>query len=212
MATNSHQPQKPLVEAFASPKVFSDVAIEYNLREAGRWIGVGFLLVLCLYTSYKIVWWLLTYRDEVRAKVLVREFDEAQLSLAEVIELERGYAGLPRNNDGVDGIRFRPRRSHRIACSLAWEAYEKFGHRVRSEANLLITRKFMLDQLKEFKDLRACDRSGIIDRALYLSFLPSLTLQEMNVIDRTSAFNRRSSDLPRWSWWRMARRSPRQVA
>lgn len=98
----------------------------------------------------------------------------------------------------------RPRRgtSRKMAAALAYEAYFQFGHRERSEANLMITRKFMRDKLSELKDMRAKDAALIVDGALYLSFLPSLTLQDMNAMDGTSAFADRSADVkPGWRWW-----------
>lgn len=140
-------------------------------------------------------------RSERRAKNLIRAYDqEVQLSLAELMEGERKEAGG--GAIGGERRRFRPRRARDMACALAHEAYMEFGHRPRSEANLIITRKYMRDLLLEFKDLRARDALGIIDTALYLSFLPSTQLRDMNELDNTTSFVKRTADVPgSGAWW-----------
>lgn len=73
-----------------------------------------------------------------------------------------------------------------MSYAVAYEAYRQFGARPKSEANVLITRKFMRDLLAEFKDLRTKDCCVIIDAALSLSFLPMVVLQDMNTMERSS--------------------------
>jgi len=169
---------------------------------------MAFLLVLFMFVSYKIStvilrWWYCRDLDG-RAKVLVAAFDDQnQLSLAEVMVEERLGQGFTATNAGDEYRgRFRPRNFRRMACALAYEAYVQFGTRTRSEANMLITRKFMRDQLLGFKDLRARDAASIIDTALFLSFLPSLEYREMSVLDVSSVMEERKATLPMQSpWW-----------
>jgi hypothetical protein len=160
-----------------------------------------FLLAVALWICYKFYMRLRVAGSERRAKNLIAAFDnEVQLSLAEIVDNERAANGL----GAIDGERrrFRPQRSRDMSCALAHEAYMEFGYRPRSDANLIITRKFMRDLLLEYKDLRARDARGIIDVALYLSFLPSAQLREMNELDRTSTFVERTADVPGvGSWW-----------
>jgi len=138
--------------------------------------------------------------DERRARNLIQAFDsEVRLSLDELMEEERAVVGARANGERR---RFRPQRARDLACALANEAYMEFGNRPRNDANLITTRKFMRDLLLDFRDLRAKDALGIIDTALYLSFLPSKALIEMNIIDGTTAFVERSGDTSgRRSWW-----------
>jgi hypothetical protein len=69
----------------------------------------------------------------------------------------------------------RKGRRSSFAASIAREAYNKFGERPMSEANVLVTRKWLQKLLAEpkYKDLRTCDKNLAIDRALFLSFVPT---------------------------------------
>lgn len=87
-----------------------------------------------------------------------------------------------------------------ISMSLAKRAYYQFGFRPESEANSLITRKFMRDLLMEFKDLRATDANNIIDVALPLSFLPTVVHREMKEYTRTFVYQQRSAEIPECGW------------
>jgi len=153
---------------------------------------------------YKFILSLFVNHWERRAKDLVRAYDvQAQPSLAEVVEEDRVEAAGGAGRVLVRRDRYRPRNAHRMAFALADEAYFKFGFRERSDANLLITRKFMHDQLREMQDLRAKDAATIVDLALYVSFLPSRAMQDMNAVDSTRAFGRRkkASSRASWGWW-----------
>lgn len=62
-----------------------------------------------------------------------------------------------------------------FAMSIAKRAYVKFGPRPVSEANVLVTRKWITKMVEdEFKDLRTCDKALAIDRAVFLSFVPTM--------------------------------------
>lgn len=181
----------------------------YNIPDYVLVGGSGLLLAPFFYIGYKLIKMLAIHlsRFEWKAEAIIRDYDtNVFFSFEEMLKMERLNSGFPLVNGipTVEGARqrFRPRRSYDLAYSLAYEAYLEFGHRPRSDANLLITRKFMRDMIKECKDLRAKDAGGIIDTALYLSFLPSRCLREMNEIDDTYAFKDRRSDRPGQSpWW-----------
>jgi hypothetical protein len=92
---------------------------------------------------------------------------------------------------------FRTRRpKDRIAHALAQEAYYNFGNRQRSEANNLITRRWMRDRLDDYDSIRFKDRATIIDIALVLSFVPSLESREIEGIALTDTFTDRSTTIP----------------
>jgi len=88
-----------------------------------------------------------------------------------------------RDVDGVRTIfdnvkttkRLRKGKRSCFAAALAKQAYLKFGERPMSEANILVTRKWLAKLLTEdmYKDLRTCDKTIAIDRALFLSFVPT---------------------------------------
>ncbi len=62
-----------------------------------------------------------------------------------------------------------------FAMALAKRAYVKFGARPVSEANVLVTRKWIVKLIEdEFKDLRNCDKAIAVDRATFLSFVPTM--------------------------------------
>lgn len=72
----------------------------------------------------------------------------------------------------------------KFACAVAKVAYNKFGERPMSEANMLVTRKWLAKYLEDpmYKDLRTCDKNIAIDRALFLSFVPTKEFQEMKMM------------------------------
>lgn len=81
-----------------------------------------------------------------------------------------------------------------FAASVAKVAYNKFGERKMTEANLLVTRKWIAKYLDEekYKDLRTCDKNLAIDRALFLSFLPTRDFQAMKIATTTNAWKDRA--------------------
>jgi hypothetical protein len=82
----------------------------------------------------------------------------------------------------------------KFACSLAKLAYNKFGARPPSQANMLTTRRWLQKQLEadEYKDLRTVDKNTAIDRALFLSFVTSQEFQEMRVLFDTKMMQGRT--------------------
>ncbi len=80
-----------------------------------------------------------------------------------------------------------------FAMAVAKAAYLKFGKRPMTEANLLVTRKWLVKYLEDekYKDLRTCDRVIAIDRALFLSFVPTIVHNNMRVAVEDSAISSR---------------------
>lgn len=84
----------------------------------------------------------------------------------------------------------------KFSSAVANMAYNKFGERPMSEANLLVTRKWIQKLLEEpkYKDLRTCDKNLAIDRALFLSFVPTRSFQAMRLAMSTSVAKDRLCD------------------
>jgi hypothetical protein len=84
------------------------------------------------------------------------------------------------------------KRSNFAAC-IAHEAYNKFGARQMTEANVLVTRRWLQKLLSEpkYKDLRVVDRNIAIDRALFLSFVPSNEFRQMKMAIASRAWQKR---------------------
>ena len=72
--------------------------------------------------------------------------------------------------------RIKRGRRTKFALALAKKAYVKFGAREVSQANILVVRKWIGKMLEEpeFKDLRTCDKAIALDRATFLSFIPTM--------------------------------------
>lgn len=71
----------------------------------------------------------------------------------------------------------------RFAMALAKEAYLKFGARPFTQANTLVTRKWLTKALEggKYADMRTCDKIIAIDRAMFLSFVPTIVHNNMRV-------------------------------
>jgi hypothetical protein len=84
------------------------------------------------------------------------------------------------------------KRSNFAAC-VAHLAYNKFGARPMTEANVLVTRRWLSKMLSdpEYKDLRIVDRNIAIDRALFLSFVPTDEFRTMKLAVATRAWQKR---------------------
>ncbi len=101
--------------------------------------------------------------------------------------------GAPSGGEGPDGQirgwRRTPRGLHsKLAFVLADEAYLQFGRRERSQANDLVTRKFLRDLCRERKGLRAKDMSAAIEVALSLSYVPPRELAEVEELESSVAY------------------------
>jgi hypothetical protein len=71
----------------------------------------------------------------------------------------------------------------RFASCIAHQAYNKFGARPMTEANVLVTRRWIQKLLAEpqYGDLRTVDKNIAIDRALFLSFIPTNAFRQMKL-------------------------------
>jgi len=76
----------------------------------------------------------------------------------------------------------------KLALVAADEAYLQFGRRERSQANDLVTRKFLRDWLRERPGLRAKDLSAIIEVALSLSYVPPKEYVVVSGYEQTRAY------------------------
>jgi len=75
-----------------------------------------------------------------------------------------------------------------FSAAVAKVAYNKFGERQMTAANIMVTRKWIQKYLADtFKDLRTCDKNIAIDRALFLSFVPTEDFLKMRIIMETKA-------------------------
>jgi len=72
--------------------------------------------------------------------------------------------------------RIKKGRRTKFAMAIAKKAYVKFGAREVNQANILVVRKWIVKMLEEpdFKDLRTCDKALAVDRATFLSFIPTM--------------------------------------
>jgi len=87
------------------------------------------------------------------------------------------------------------RRGHRsrFAASLSKIAYNKFGERPMTEANILVTRRWLQKLLEgdDYRHMRVSDKNLAIDRALFLFFVPTLAFQKMRVAVTTAQWEKR---------------------
>lgn len=113
------------------------------------------------------------------ARQIVRDYHDAEDNLSDVFDVI---------DQDIRRRRIRGCGLRRIAYSLADKAYLQYGYRSDSEANRLITRKFMRDHIGQFEDIRDKDAAQAIDIALELSFLPSEAWKQMAAITRTPVY------------------------
>jgi len=79
-----------------------------------------------------------------------------------------------------------------FSAAVSKKAYNKFGERPMTPANILVTRKWLHKYLEsEFKDLRTSDKNLAIDRALFLSFVPTKDFLRMRVLMETKGMENR---------------------
>jgi hypothetical protein len=118
------------------------------------------------------------------AKILLDDMDRSTETPEELVEEHVEVKMKYSTKNGVRsevGVVERKRKRlvkggrSKFATALAKEAYVKFGARSVSQANVLVTRKWLLKLIEErFTDLRTCDKALAIDRAVYLSFIPTM--------------------------------------
>ncbi len=84
-------------------------------------------------------------------------------------------------------LRIRKGLRTSFASAIAKRAYLKFGDRPLTRANILVTRRWLAKLFEEdcYKDMRTCDKIIAIDRALFLSFVPTNQYMEMQKVFST---------------------------
>jgi hypothetical protein len=77
----------------------------------------------------------------------------------------------------------------KFATALAKQAYLKFGKRDLTPANEMVTRKWLVKYLEgeQYRDMRTSDKLLAVDRALFLSFIPTMVYNNTRVIMSDSA-------------------------
>nr|UHS72035.1 MAG: hypothetical protein [Tombusviridae sp.] len=83
-----------------------------------------------------------------------------------------------------------------FAAAVAKIAYNKFGERPYSQANVLVTRKWLQKYFDDasFTDLRTVDKNNAIDRALFLSFVPTREFQRSHIAMATKQWQKRMDE------------------
>jgi hypothetical protein len=103
-------------------------------------------------------------------------------------------AGVEVKSEKVRKLRKKCRS--KFSMSVGKIAYNKFGARPLSPANILVTRRWIQKYMEDnFKDLRTCDKNIAIDRALFLSFIPTLSFNQLSkLMDEPALSNRVNND------------------
>ena len=115
----------------------------------------------------------------------VLQFEET--SFTKTVEIDGEKKTLIENH--TKSVRIQKGGRSKFAMALAKEAYLKFGARPLTQANTLVTRKWLVKYLEgvQFKDMRTCDKIIAIDRAMFLSFVPTIVHNNMRVAAQDSA-------------------------
>ncbi len=151
---------------------------------------------------------------EQRAKALLEQLDSDEVDepVDYVVNTTDTLTREVENRDVVEVTvvtkkksRLQKGKRSQFAKSLGQLAYNKFGERPMSEANLMVTRRWLQKQLEsdELKDLRTVDKNIAIDRALFLSFVPTKAFLKMKVYSATAQWEKRvtgSELFGKW-WW-----------
>lgn len=120
------------------------------------------------------------------------DYVETHTYINEHVIAVQGQADRIERVERVKKVLKKGRRSNFAAC-IAHEAYNKFGARPMTEANVLVTRRWLQKLLAEpmYKDLRMVDRNIAIDRALFLSFVPTNDFRKMRLAVGSRAWQKR---------------------
>ncbi len=114
-------------------------------------------------------------------------------------EDENGQVTFSENIHEKENRRLGKGMRSKFSMSVGKKAYNKFGQRPMSEANVIVTRKWIQKYLDEdFKDLRTCDKNLAIDRALFLSFVPTKDFNRYKLVMATAEMETRMTGLSPW--------------
>jgi len=145
------------------------------------------------------------YKERLAAKV-VEEFDEAGETddYVETHVYTKNHtvvvAGETRKDEThvKQAMKLVKGERTKFAVALAKQAYLKFGNRKFDEANCLVTRKWLEKYLGDggkHKDLRTCDKINAIDRALFLSFIPTEEFKQMKLVMQSKTMDARINEV-----------------
>jgi len=170
---------------------------------AAEWLALWTLLRIAsilgfCYVFYSIIYAIYCYfRDngyEAIAAKLIQDFrnygsDWREEAVALAINVDNGGSSEPAPRPHIRGWqRVTQNKLQDLAFSLADEAFFQYGRRKKSQANDLVTRKFMRDYLSKYDTLRAKDKSLIIEIALPLSYVVPSETEVMDQVVRTRTY------------------------
>jgi hypothetical protein len=146
--------------------------------------GVGCVAGAAINNGVRLVkWWFGKSRIELLAEEVFKNHDQSDTGVSASAEMMASAGRMaPRIRRRVRGV---------AASSYALQAYLKFGQRKKSEANVIVTRKYISDLLSEEPDMRIRDKIEIMDTATFLSFIPSESSQLCGAFEKTEAFSKR---------------------
>lgn len=135
------------------------------------------------------------------AKEFLEEFDQVHEDPDVYVERKTStFEEIVEVKDAEPKVQIRVKKSSRLvkgarskfAVAIARVAYNKFGQREFNNANVLVTRKWIQKLIdEEYKDLRNCDKNIAIDRALFLSFIPTKSFTDMKLAFSTKLIRER---------------------
>jgi hypothetical protein len=134
---------------------------------------------------------------EYTATHIVREANKKGKMVADGVEVKTDIINQTNVLKEMQSTKFKTciKKGKRSSFSAAVSrmAYNKFGERKMTEANVLVTRRWLQKYFEEhqFVDLRTCDKNIAIDRALFLSFVPTKDFQRMKVAVATRQWEQR---------------------
>jgi hypothetical protein len=125
--------------------------------------------------SHSLVDWLFRKQADLEEK--------ACLWIQDYLEDETG-------NEEAEVLAFNPsRRPRRFARFLGKRAYLQFGHREKTKADMLMTRKWLRNLVqKEYASLRVQQQIETIDEALFLSYIPTERFVECSDMADTESY------------------------
>lgn len=165
----------------------------------------------CVVTKWGVEWLKHVWHEMVGghsvkqlAKKIVKEFDEVGDNPEHFVEehtitreksvRDRETGQVEVQKVSVTTLKLKKGKRSKFAVAIANLAYNKFGQRAFTEANVMVTRRWIqkwLDQEK-FADLRLVDKNNAIDRALFLSFLPTDSFRLMQLVKSTKQWEERT--------------------
>nr|UHS72016.1 MAG: hypothetical protein [Tombusviridae sp.] len=195
----------PLVDTTEADRVCAllDGYYEKDLGKVGP--------VVCVVTKWGFEWIKNVWKDlfcgeslKTLSGQIIKEFDEVKEEPTHYMEehiVEHNKIVVDQETQIAEvetvrrvSMKLKKGQRSKFSVSVAHLAYNKFGERPMTEANVLVTRKWLqkfLDDPK-YKDLRTVDRNTAIDRALFLSFLPTESFRLMALVRGTRAWEDRT--------------------